>query len=134
MSGSYKSKRKKDYPCIRCNEHVKKTDKAVKCAMCDLWVHKSCENMADETFNVLDMQNEETGQCFWSCKSCKSYAIKFDKRMRDIESRVKRLEDERIPEIEGDMANVQHDITELKELTKKPLSFFVSSSYNDIWG
>jgi uncharacterized coiled-coil protein SlyX len=127
MSGSYKSKRKKDFPCIRCDEHVKKTEKAVKCAMCDLWVHKSCEKMSDETFHVLDMQNEETGQCFWSCKSCKSYAMKFDKRIRDIESRVKTLEEENIPEMEEDIANAQKDIESLKERTKNLSDGGVSS-------
>ena len=73
---------------MRCNQHVKKTEKAVQCALCDLRVHKQCEQMSDETFKVLDTQNKEQGQCFWSCKSCHSYARKFDKRMRDMEKRV----------------------------------------------
>ena len=60
----YKSNRKKNYPCLRCNEHVKSNENAVKCALCDLWVHQSCEHMSNETFKVLDTQNEEIGQCF----------------------------------------------------------------------
>lgn len=114
-----KSGRKKDYPCIRCDQHVKKTDKAVQCALCDLWVHKACENMSDETFTVLDTQNRETGQCFWSCKSCKSYAMKFDKRMRDVEKRVRKLEEETIPEMQTDLTTAKNDIKDLKTTTLK---------------
>ena len=87
---AYKSKRKKEFPCLRCNEHVK----VIKCLMCELWVHKECEKMDDTTFSVLDMQHEETGQCFWSCRSCKTYALKFDRRMRALEKRVDDLEQE----------------------------------------
>ena len=111
---SYKSKRKKNFPCIRCDEHVKINEYAVKCALCDLWVHKICERMTDETFNVLDMQSAETGQCFWSCKSCRSYALKFDKRMRDIEKRVQVLE-EKVPDLETDLDTAKADIVSLQE-------------------
>ena len=119
MSTGYKSKRKKDYPCIRCDEHVKKNEKAIQCALCELWVHKTCEKMSVDLFKVLDMQNEETGQCFWSCRSCQSYALKFDKRMRNIEKRMQALEDEKIPTIEKDLGTAKQDIEELKETTKK---------------
>ena len=111
---SYKSKRKKNFPCIRCDQHVKINEYAVKCALCDLWVHKICERMTDETFNVLDMQSSETGQCFWSCKSCRSYALKFDKRMRDVEKRVQVIE-EKIPDLETDLTTAKADIVSLQE-------------------
>ena len=116
---SYKSGRKKNYPCLRCKEHVKLTEKAVQCALCDLWVHKSCEGMSDETFNVLDTQNEETGQCFWSCSSCQNYARKFDKRMRDVEKRMQQLEKEKIPTLENDLKDAKDDIKDLKKVTEK---------------
>ena len=112
MATSYKSKRKRDYPCLRCGEHVKIIECAIKCALCDLWVHKTCENMNDETFNVLDLQNSETGQCFWSCKSCRSYALKFDKRMKAVEKRVQLLE-EKVPTLEADVTAAKNDIAEV---------------------
>ena len=52
------------HPCIHFNEHVKMNDLVIKCAFCDLWLHKVCEDMTAETFKVLDIQNEETCQCF----------------------------------------------------------------------
>ena len=112
---TYKSKRKKEYPCLRCGEHVKINVHAVLCAMCELWVHKKCETMDDATFAVLDMQHEETGQCFWSCKSCKNYALTFDRKMRAIEKRVTDLEKDR----ENDVASVKKDIETLSATTVK---------------
>ena len=119
MSNVYKSKRKKDYPCLRCKVHVKKNEMAVKCALCDLWVHKECEGMEDETFKVLDIQNEEQGQCFWSCQSCRSYALKFDKRIRDVEKRVREIEEKTLPKMETDISSNKEEIVVLKETTAK---------------
>ena len=112
---SYSSARKKNYPCLRCQQHVKKTDKAIQCALCDEWVHKLCENMSDETFSVLDIQKEEQGQCFWTCKACHSYARKFDKRMRNVEARVTKLEEEKIPDIEEEIKNLKSQIDDISE-------------------
>ena len=86
--------------------------------MCELWVHKDCANMDDQTFSVLDMQHEETGQCFWSCKSCKTYALKFDRRMRAIEKRVDDLEKES-GTMKTDVADVKKDIASLQTATEK---------------
>ena len=116
MNMACKPKRKKDFPCIRCDIHVKVNDKAIQCAMCDLWVHQKCEKMSDETFKVLDIQHEETGQCFWSCKSCCSYARKFDKRMRDVEKRVQGLET-LVPSIQSDLVTVKEEVATLKKVT-----------------
>jgi uncharacterized coiled-coil protein SlyX len=115
---SYQSSRKKNFPCLRCNIHVKKTERAVQCALCDLWVHKDCEGMSDETFSVLDTQNEEEGRCFWTCKSCHSYALKFDKRMRNVETRVAKIENETIPEISEKMSGMRTELDDLKGVTK----------------
>ena len=83
----------------------------VQCVICGF---KKTVRMSDETFRVLDMQNIETGQCLWSCKSCKSYAMKFDKRMRDVEKRVQGLE-KKVPVMETDIVNMKDDIAKLKK-------------------
>ena len=72
--------------------------------------------MSDETFKVLDTQNQEQGQCFWSCRSCHSYALKFDKRMRNVETRVTKLESETVPNIVDDVAGLREDLTNLKKV------------------
>ena len=68
---------------------------------------------------MLDIQNEETGQCFWTCQSCQSYARKFDKRMKNIEKRMQDMEEKKIPAIEQDMDGAKADITTLKTQVKK---------------
>ena len=59
------------------------------------------------------------GQFFWSCRSCQSYALKFDKRIRNVEMRMQELESTRIPNIENDLGVVKKDITYLKETAEK---------------
>ena len=110
---SNKSGRIKDYPCLRCAKHVKKTDYAIKCALCDIWVHKICENMDDATFKVLNTQQDQTGQCFWSCQSCHSYALKFEKRMREVDKRLVALE-EKLPTVEKTVTAAQTEIAQVK--------------------
>ena len=107
---SKSSARKKNYPCLRCKVHVKQNEKAVQCSLCDLWVHKDCEGMSDETFNVLDLQNEEMGQCSWHCGSCHSYARKFDKRMKNLEKRVQ--------DIEKDLPDMQSNIETIRKIAR----------------
>ena len=75
--------------------------------------------MEDETFKVLDIQNEEQGQCFWSCQSCRSYALKFDKRIRDVEKRVRELEEKTLPAMKTDIKTNKEDIVVLKATTAK---------------
>jgi septal ring factor EnvC (AmiA/AmiB activator) len=74
--------------------------------------------MSDETFRVLDIQNEETGQCFWACKSCNSFGRKFDKRLRSVETRVKTIEDS-LPDVNNDINTMKEDIKNLKTSTEK---------------
>ena len=116
-----KSKRKKDFPCIHCDKHVKKTDYAVQCALCELWVHKDCGKFSDETYKVLDMQNEATGMCFWSCKSCTSFGMKFEKRMRDFDKRMNKLETEVVKELTYDVEGIKGNLKELTATTEKYL-------------
>ena len=73
--------------------------------------------MDDATFQLLDVQ-DQVGQCFWSCKSCKSYAFKFDKRMRDIEKRVQDIE-VNLPEIKTEISTAKSEIDNLKKSVKK---------------
>ena len=108
-----KSTRKKDYPCLRCDKHVKITDYAVQCWMCEHWVHKACENISDDTFKCLDMQARVQERCFWACKSCASFALKFEKRMKDIDKRVQQIE-EKLPKVETEIEKVTAEISQLK--------------------
>ena len=81
------SKRKQEYPCLKCNVHVKKNDHALQCALCDHWVHLGCivPAMSMDTFNVLVAQVKQNGGTFWACISCRSFKAKIDKRLTLLE-------------------------------------------------
>ena len=106
--------RKKDFPCIKCDNHVKKNDKAIQCSLCDLWIHKNCEKMDDTTFDVLVRQVTQNGGTFWACKSCRSYASKFDKSIKQLD---RKLEDviSRVDKQADDLVKIQDDIENLKK-------------------
>ena len=105
--------RKKEFPCLRCAKHVKKNDKAVKCNLCELWVHKSCEDMDDETFRVLDRQVQYDGHTFWCCSSCHKFSIKFEKSIKEL-SRKLDTSLQRITDQEKTIAALQVEVDTLK--------------------
>ena len=82
---------------------------AIKCALCDLWVHKICEDTTDDLLFKTRKQINFSGLC---------HALKFDKRMREIERRMQILE-EKVPDLEIGLATVKDDIVTLKANTAK---------------
>ena len=85
--------RKKDFPCLKCEEHVKKNDYAIQCNLCDLWVHQKCVDISDTFFKELVYQIENNGGGFWSCKSCRSATAKLNKKITEIFKKVEDLEE-----------------------------------------
>ena len=105
--------RKKDYPCLRCKEHVKKNCEAIQCSLCDLWVHKTCEKMSDETFKVLSKASQDAGGMYWGCTACTAYSAKFNKSIQELDRRVSRIE-EQIREKEVEIQEVQKEVDSVK--------------------
>jgi len=89
---SSKSERKKDYPCLKCEKHVKKNDSAVQCNMCELWTHKACAHMEDALFEHLVKQEKLYGQVSWSCVSCSSFSVKLSAGLKKVDQRVTAVE------------------------------------------
>ena len=112
--------RKKDFPCLICNKHVKKTDKAVQCSLCNLWVHITCQEMPDECFKILD-NAAKYGGMHWSCRSCQSFAEKFNVRVQELNRKVTAIEGkldsniEEVDKVKLDMDTVKTDVKKLKE-------------------
>ena len=103
---------------MKCNKHVKKNDKAIQCSLCDHWIHKDCESMDDSTFDVLVRQVENNGGTYWNCKSCRTFAAKFDKRMKDIDRRLVEVE-EKAKSNADDIVAIKTDIKTVQEEVKK---------------
>ena len=113
MSGD----RKADYPCIACKAHVKKNDKAVQCSLCQLWVHVTCEGMADECFKVLANASKNGGM-YWACRSCTAYAAKFNNSIQEINRRLSKLES-KVEEGANEVKEVQEEVSAMKESIDK---------------
>ena len=123
---TYNSARKKDFPCLRCNVHVKKNEKAVQCALCDQWIHKICEQMDDPTFDVLDRQFTHTGSAFWCCTSCDKFAKKFDKRINELNRNVEQIKD-RVDVHDADIKSLQDSVVKLNADVASALLYYCKS-------
>ena len=84
--------RKKDYPCLKCEIHVKKNDSAIQCILCELWVHQICADISDALFKELVYQTEHNGGASWTCKACRSASARFNKQISEIYRKVETLE------------------------------------------
>ena len=53
------------YPCVHCDKSVKRSQKALLCTECNLWVHIKCAGISDVTYN-------DPNESFinWQCSKC----------------------------------------------------------------
>lgn len=131
-------KRKKDYPCLKCDNHVKKNDEGIECYLCNQWSHRACSDVTDEVFKFLEQQVEYQGGTFWACKACRVVAIKFDKRMKEIDKRIDDIEDtantneQNIQSLQDDLAALRIDTTKNNPDLGQVQSATQSSVFNEI--
>ena len=131
-------KRKQDYPCLKCDVHVKSNAKAIQCYLCNQWLHKDCSDVTNEVYQFLKQQNDYQGGTFWACQACRVVAIKFDKRMKELDKRIDEVE-ATANENKTDIKALQTDIVTIKEsvANEKPdltkvQSATTSSVFNEI--
>ena len=79
----------KEFPCLRCKRNVGKV-KAVSCATCKQWVHKECEEMSDELYNVL--AGKFGGGAMWQCQSCVASTARLEASIKQVETRLNSVE------------------------------------------
>ena len=104
-----KKERKKDYPCLKCDKHVKKNDPAVLCNMCELWIHKECAKLEDALFDHLVKQQKHEGSIYWACVSCSSFSVKFHASLGKIEKRLTTVETT-VEKHTTDIASLQDEV------------------------
>ena len=106
-----------DYPCLRCNKHVKKTEKSVQCYLCEQWVHAGtggCEATLDENcYKMLVSQKEQGGTLTWSCSSCAKSAARLDKLVQELGWKVTQIE-EKVAASDVRVAGMEEDVAVLK--------------------
>ena len=112
--------RTKDYPCLRCTEHVKHRSESVECTMCNNWVHVKCEpDLTVDTYRALCAAAElrkagGKSSLHWSCASCSSYASKFNTSILELHMRLTKVE-ANCSENSKDIEMVQKDVNALQE-------------------
>ena len=60
------------FPCRICARNVHDKDKAVKCDLCELWIHIKCNNL-----NYLDYRYLQNCDESWYCIKCCSTVFPF---------------------------------------------------------
>jgi hypothetical protein len=79
----------KDNKCLGCGQKFKQKDASVQCNICGLWSHKSCSGLTNDFFNSMAAQIKATGQAFWACRACSSYAAGMNHRLKEVGDQAK---------------------------------------------
>ena len=80
------------YPCLKCEKQVAKNAKALRCSLCNLYVHISCTaEISDEVYNF--MKTQESCGLKWFCHSCRIVNDKFQNDMVTLNARIDKVED-----------------------------------------
>jgi hypothetical protein len=83
---------------VRCGECRKVVmDKVTQCEICELWFHCKCENVAEETYKLMNQD-----KVHYYCGRCDKAVGKLLKVVLDVQARQKKLEEE--------FHKMQHDI------------------------
>ena len=73
--------------CLKCCTIVKDDDAALQCEVCEGWSHTRCENISEEGYKVLQMEN-----IHWYCNACNKGIGKVIVMMSKIQQRQDKLE------------------------------------------
>jgi PHD-finger len=84
-----KSKANKNDLCIRCSVVVKEGERAMQCEICESWYHAKCEDIRDEGYKVLQMEN-----IHWYCISCNKGVGRVINTLLAVQHRQDKLERE----------------------------------------
>ena len=101
--------------CGFCNKKVKKSDKGIKCEICDLWFHISCEKMDGEVYDFL--RKRAGDRVHWYCTKCDKVATKLWTSVLKIQERVEKLEDrlKNVDEIEKRLEKIENKLETIAE-------------------
>jgi hypothetical protein len=103
---------------LGCSKKFTKSEAAIQCMVCGLWIHKTCANMSDETFSLLDTQRKDTGTTYWACRPCTTYAKGMNHRLRQIEEDMKTVKESTASNKEA-IQSLEKRVEEVAEIAKK---------------
>lgn len=86
---------KSDGKCGGCKKAVG-SEKAVQCELCELWFHSRCENIADETYKLMNQDKIHfyCGRCDKSAGSILKIVYDIQKKQDTMAGELNRVKDE----------------------------------------
>ena len=105
------------YPCLRCKKNVT-GKKAVRCNICFLWVHVSCQSISKELFAILKNPGKFGGKVSWHCDSCSAAHERLEAKMDKLEKRFAEVED-RVVRNEGTVQDVTKKVDNIEKRQDK---------------
>ena len=103
--------------CLCCQKQFTRRDTCVQCFLCELWSHTKCSGLSAECMKVLGSKKNEGVS--WTCRACKSFAVKYSKANLQIETRLKNLE-ERLDSVEKLKENMEELDRKFENLKAAP--------------
>ena len=73
--------------CVSCSVVVKIGEKGIQCEICDGWYHAKCENINDEGYKILQLEN-----IHWYCNGCNKGIGKVIATIGKIQQRCDKME------------------------------------------
>lgn len=126
--------------CGTCTKEVKKTDAAVRCDICQLWHHTSCENVTEAMYSLIqEMVKEDQTDCLhWYCGKCNRVAknimcnlTQLTERQEMLEQQIARLDqkvDHQVSQVHTSLKGLSEKV---EENTDKLKEFETSSKKHE---
>ena len=92
QAGRSQAAKQGKFPCMKCSKNVTKTQRGVRCHLCQIWVHADCQNISKDLYAHLKNTGKHGGQVNWMCDSCVAGAGRMEARVAALESWNKQLE------------------------------------------
>ena len=99
------------FTCKTCSLAVEDKHKSVLCECCNSWFHTACEDVDDETFDLLFKKGSKLSKLRFFCSTCDNKVTEALEKFTLIETQTKSLQQ--------DMSQVKSDLAHIKTFWQK---------------
>jgi hypothetical protein len=113
--------------CGECKKVIGRTEKAVLCELCELWFHCRCENVADDTYKLMNQDKIHfyCGRCDKAAGSILKTVLGIQRKQENMAVELSRVKDEVTGianrtvvmqnQLDGVVHHFEREIKEIKE-------------------
>jgi len=101
--------------CGHCGQVVKDGDRGMQCEVCGSWHHAKCENISEEGYKVLQMDN-----IHWYCNGCNKGVGQVLATLVKIQHNQDKL-DKEVQELQANIKGTQASIKLIQDTTEREL-------------